>query len=28
VAIQKCDALAGDAKSSCVTAAKTKFGKN
>jgi hypothetical protein len=28
VAIQKCDALAGDAKSSCVAAAKTQFGKN
>lgn len=28
VAAQKCDALAGDAKTSCITAAKTKFGKN
>jgi hypothetical protein len=28
VAIEKCDALAGDAKASCVTAAKVKFGKN
>jgi hypothetical protein len=28
VAIEKCDALAGDAKSSCVAAANTKFGKN
>lgn len=28
VAIEKCDALSGDAKSSCVAAAKTKFGKN
>jgi len=28
VAVEKCDALAGDAKSSCVAAAKTKFGKN
>jgi len=28
VAIEKCDSLAGDAKSSCVTAAKAKFGKN
>ena len=28
VAIEKCDAMAGDAKTSCVTAAKTKFGKN
>lgn len=28
VAIEKCDALAGDAKDSCVTAAKTRFGKN
>lgn len=27
VAIEKCDALAGDAKSNCVTAAKTRFGK-
>ncbi len=27
VAIQKCDALAGDAKSSCVTSAKMTFGK-
>ena len=27
VAIEKCDALAGDAKSSCVSAAKAKFGK-
>ena len=27
VAIEKCDALAGDAKSSCVAAAKAKFGK-
>lgn len=28
VAFEKCDALAGDAKGSCVGAAKTKFGKN
>ena len=28
VAIEKCDALAGDAKSACIAAAKTKFGKN
>jgi hypothetical protein len=28
VAIEKCDALAGDAKSSCVAAAKAKFGKS
>lgn len=28
VAIEKCDALAGDAKSSCVAAAKAKYGKN
>ena len=28
VAIEKCDALAGDAKASCVAAAKAKFGKN
>ncbi|MHB8948582.1 MAG: hypothetical protein ACYC4S_05905 [Rhodoferax sp.] len=28
VAIEKCDALAGDAKTSCVAAAKAKFGKN
>ncbi|HEX5697723.1 MAG TPA: hypothetical protein VFX90_03635 [Rhodoferax sp.] len=27
VAVEKCDALAGDAKTSCVTAAKAKFGK-
>ena len=27
VAIEKCDALAGDPKSSCVAAAKTRFGK-
>ena len=27
VAIEKCDVLAGDAKSSCVSAAKVKFGK-
>lgn len=28
VAIEKCDALAGDAKSACVTSAKTAFGKS
>lgn len=28
VAIEKCDALAGDAKASCVGAAKMKFGKS
>lgn len=28
VAIEKCDALAGDAKTGCVTAAKAKFGKD
>lgn len=28
VAIEKCDALAGDAKNGCIAAAKTKFGKN
>jgi hypothetical protein len=28
VATEKCDALSGDAKSSCVTAAKLKFGKS
>ncbi|HEY6513765.1 MAG TPA: hypothetical protein VI032_17425 [Burkholderiaceae bacterium] len=27
VAIEKCDALAGDAKTSCTAAAKTQFGK-
>lgn len=27
VAVEKCDALAGDAKTSCVTAAKTSHGK-
>lgn len=27
VAVQKCDSLAGDAKNSCVTAAKTQYGK-
>jgi len=26
--VEKCDALAGDAKSSCVNSAKTKFGKS
>lgn len=28
VALEKCDALSGDAKNSCVAAAKTKYGKN
>ncbi len=28
VAAEKCDALAGDAKASCMITAKTKFGKN
>jgi hypothetical protein len=28
VAVEKCDALAGDAKSACVTQAKTQYGKN
>ena len=28
VAVEKCDALAGDAKTSCVAAAKVKFGKH
>lgn len=28
VAIEKCDALAGDAKSSCIAAAKVRFGRN
>ena len=28
VAAEKCDALAGDAKSSCIAAAKAKFGKS
>lgn len=28
VALEKCDALAGDAKSGCVAAAKTKFDQN
>ena len=27
VAAEKCDAMAGDAKTACMTAAKTKFGK-
>ena len=27
VQIEKCDAMAGDAKASCISAAKTKFGK-
>jgi uncharacterized protein with LGFP repeats len=28
VAIEKCDALAGDPKATCIAAAKSKFGKN
>lgn len=28
VAVEKCDAMAGDAKASCIGAAKAKFGKN
>jgi hypothetical protein len=28
VAIEKCDVLAGDAKSACVAAAKAKFGQS
>ena len=28
VAKEKCDAMSGDAKVSCVTAAKAKFGKS
>jgi hypothetical protein len=28
VAIEKCDAMSGDAKASCVTAAKSTYGKN
>ena len=28
VAVEKCDALAGEPKTSCIAAAKTKFGKN
>lgn len=28
VAVEKCDAMAGDSKSSCVAAARTKFGQN
>jgi hypothetical protein len=28
VAVEKCDALAGDAKNSCVAAAKAKYGKS
>ncbi len=27
VAVEKCDAMAGDAKSTCVNNAKTQFGK-
>jgi len=28
VAVEKCDALKGDSKTSCVAAAKAKFGKS
>jgi hypothetical protein len=28
VAIEKCDALAGDAKNNCIAAAKVRFGRN
>ncbi len=28
VATEKCDAMSGDAKSSCVAAAKARFGKS
>jgi hypothetical protein len=28
VAVEKCDAMAGDAKASCIAAAKAKSGKN
>jgi hypothetical protein len=28
VAVEKCDAMAGDAKANCIAAAKAKFGKN
>ena len=28
VAAEKCDAMTGDAKTNCITTAKTKFGKN
>lgn len=28
VAVEKCESLAGDAKASCIAAAKAKFGKN
>ncbi len=28
VAVEKCDALTGDAKASCITSAKAKFGKS
>ena len=28
VAVEKCDSLAGDAKTSCISAANAKFGKN
>ena len=28
VAVEKCDAMAGDAKSSCIASAKAKFGKS
>jgi hypothetical protein len=28
LAVEKCDAMSGDAKASCVSAAKAKFGKS
>jgi hypothetical protein len=28
VAVEKCDAMAGDAKASCLSAAKVSFGKS
>jgi hypothetical protein len=28
VAVEKCDAMSGDAKASCITAAKASFGKS
>ncbi|SEB26419.1 hypothetical protein [Variovorax sp. YR216] len=28
VAVEKCDAMAGDAKGNCIAAAKQRFGKN
>jgi len=28
VAVEKCDAMSGDAKASCLSSAKVSFGKN